>query len=37
MMDAEIKPRTNERHITDYIELFFSSQYGKFDQKRNIL
>ena len=23
MMDAEIELRTNERHITDYIELFF--------------
>ena len=25
MMDAEIELRTNERHITDYIELFFFS------------
>ena len=23
IMDAEIELRTNERHITDYIELFF--------------
>ena len=37
MMDAEIELRTNERHITDYIELFFSSHYGKFDQKRKIM
>ena len=35
MMDAEIELRTNERHIKDYIELFFFSIWQVWSEEKD--